>query len=181
MAIIADDIELRLSVPSASAGDAAVQADPNASLGKYMSTTVLAAGLNSLFGNITGEENAASASDYRCFFVVNTHATLTLMDAVVWITDPVGGADLKIAVDKVGPVLKGASVPQASVIISDTAPPANVGLFSAAPTSQATGLSLGELGPGQCRAVWVKRTATNSAAMSNDGVTIHVAGESPVA
>ena len=58
MAITASDIALNLSTTAGSAGDTLAQADPNASLGKYVSTTVMSAGANSLFDDISGAENA---------------------------------------------------------------------------------------------------------------------------
>jgi hypothetical protein len=39
------------------------------------------------------------------------------------------------------------------------------------------GVALGNIPAGQCKAFWIRRTAANSAALSNDGVTIAVAGD----
>lgn len=176
MPIAASDIAFNLSVTTGSAGNTVAQANPNASLGKYVSTSLMAAGANGLFDDISGDENAASTVDYRCFFVVNNHATLTLQNAVVYLSDVAGGANTTIAVDSLGPVAKGSASAQAALIASETTAPTGVGAFSA-PTTKAAGLALGSLGPGQVRAVWVKRSATNSAAMNADGATFFVAGD----
>jgi len=177
MPIAASDIVFRLSTTAGAAGDTTAQADPNASLGKYVSTTAWAAGTNTLFDNITGDENAASTVDYRCFFVLNNHGSLTLEAAVVYVSAEVaGGADIAIAVDNIGPVAKGQAAAQAAQIASQTAAPASVGAFGT-PTTKAAGLALGNIGPGQVRAVWVRRTAKNSAPINADGFTVSVAGD----
>lgn len=172
----ATDIQLRLSTVTGSAGDSVAGA-PATSLGKYMSTTATLAALNDLFDNISGAENAANQVDYRCFFVYNSHATLSWDNAVVFLQSEVaGGASLAFAVDNIGPVARNATAAQAAQIASDTTAPTGVGAFST-PTTDAAGLALGNIGPGQCRAVWVRRTASNSAAVNNDGGVPAFAGD----
>jgi len=177
MAITASDLELMLSVTTGSAGNSTAQANPNNSLGKYESTTAMAAGANGLFDNITGAENAASTTDYRCFFVINNHASLTLYSAKVWLSGEVGGgASIAIGVDPTAASAKGSATAQAVTVANELTAPAGVTFSS--PTSQATGLDLGDLAPGQVRAVWVRRTAANTAAVDSDGVTFAIAGDS---
>ncbi|QOT19741.1 hypothetical protein [Paenarthrobacter sp. YJN-5] len=70
----------------------------------------------------------------------------------------------------------GSSSAQALTAASETAPGGSVtGLSYSAPTSSGAGLSLGNIGPGQVRAVWVKRAAQNSTAV-NETVTLAVTG-----
>lgn len=176
MPITSTDIVVRLSTTAGSAGDTTAQANPNNSLGKYVSTTVMGAGANTLFDNVTGTENAASTVDYRCVFVLNNHATLTLQNAVVYMTDVAGGANVAIAVDNIAASAKGSASAQAATIASETTAPSGVGAFSS-PTTAGTGLALGNLAPGQVRGVWVRRSATNSAALSSDGFTLNVTGD----
>jgi hypothetical protein len=176
MAIVSTDIVLRLTVKTGSAGDTTAQADPNQSLGKYASTTVMGTGANALFDDISGAENAASTVDYRCFAVLNNHATLTLQNAVVYLASEVsGGANITISVDTTAASAKGASTAQGDFIATETTAPTLVGSYSA-PTTAGTGLALGNIAPGQVRFVWAKRTATNSAAVS-DGVTFGISGD----
>lgn len=178
MPITASDLHVRLSIKTGSAGDAAAQPDPNQSLGKYMSTTdMVDATPNNLFDNVSGDENAAGAVDYRCVFAYNNHATLTLYGAKVWLVSQVtGGADAAIAVDNIAASAHNSAAAQAAQIANETTAPTGVGAFSA-PTSKATGLDLGDLGPQQCRAVWVRRTAGNTAALDNDGFTMRFEGD----
>lgn len=177
MAIADSDIILRLTTKSGSAGDTTAQANPNLSLGKYASTSAWVAGTNSLFDNISGDENAASTVDYRAVAVLNNHATLTLENAFVYVSAEVsGGAAVAIAVDNIGPTAKGSSSAQAAEIATETTAPTGVGAFST-PTNKAGALPLGNIGPGQVKMVWVRRTASNSAAKNNDGFTLVVGGD----
>lgn len=177
MAITASDILLKLSVKTGSAGNSTA-GTPAGSLGKYISTTQISGTpLNNLFDDISGDENAASNVEYRCIFVHNSHATLTWQGVVAWTSGAVsGGADAAIAVDNIAASAIGSASAQAAEITDEDTAPSGVGAFSA-PTTKGTGLSLGNIGPGQCRALWVRRTATNSAAINNDGFTIELAGD----
>jgi hypothetical protein len=178
--IVASDIVLRHTVKTGSAGDTTAQAAPTnattGSLGGFTSTSVFSGGTNGLFDDISGAENAASTVDYRAFDVLNNHASLTLQNAVVYLSAEVaGGASVAIAVDNVGPVAKGATSQGASIATETTAP-TGVGTFSS-PTTIGTGLALGSLAPGQIRRVWVRRTAANTAAINADGVTFAITGD----
>jgi hypothetical protein len=175
-AIVAGDILFKLSIVTGAAGNAAAQPDKNASLGKYISTTAIAGALNDLFDDISGAENAASTTDYRCLFIHNSNPNNILQNAVVWMTEVAGGANVTIATDNIAASPIGQAGAQAALIASETTAPTGVSAFSA-PATQGAGLSLGNIGIGQCKAIWVKRAAANSSALSNDGVTINVAGD----
>ena len=178
MAIVAGDIVIRLSVKTGAAGDS-TGSTPADSLGKYASTTVLTdATLHNLFDIVSGDENAASETEYRCLFVLNNHATLTLQNAVLWLSgETAGGAGAAIAIDDIAASAKGAAGAQADEIADEnTAPGAGVGSFSS-PTTKGTGLALGSIAAGQVKAFWVKRTAGNIAALDLDGFLFSVAGD----
>lgn len=178
MPISSTDILFKLSVTTGSAGNSTAAGAAGTSLGKYISTTQLVdATLDNLFPDVTGTENADDNVDYQCLFVHNNHATLTLQNAVAYISaDVSGGANVAIAVDAIGPAAVGSSSAQAAQIANKDTAPTGVGAFSA-PTDEASGLALGSIGPGQVKAIWIRRTATNSAALNNDGATIAVAGD----
>lgn len=178
MAIVEADLKYKLSTTAGTAGNQNAQADPNASLGKYISTTEmdLVTTLGNLFDDVTGDENAASDVEYRCLFVHNSHATLTLQGPVVWISSEVaGGASVAIGVDPAGASPIGQAAAQAAQVADESTAPAGVA-FSA-PTSKGTGLALGDLAAGECIAVWVRRTAANSAALDDDGATLRAEGD----
>lgn len=175
MAITATDILFKLSTTAGSAGNSGAQADVNASLGKYISTTAITDNtLNNLFDNISGAENAASTVDYRCVFIHNAHASLTMQSAVAYVSAEVsGGASIAIAIDSTAASAIGGASAQALTIANETTAPAGPLSFST-PTTAGTGLSLGDITAGQCRAVWIRRTAANSAAKNSDGGTLAV-------
>jgi|SRR6516165_6569153 hypothetical protein len=178
MPILSSDLHLRLSILTGTAGNQNAQPTPNGSLGKYVSTTdIVDATLDNLFDDVTGDENAASTVDFRCLFIYNANATLTLLTPVVWQSaDVAGGANVAIAIDNLAASAVAAAAAQAAQIASDTTPPTGVGAFST-PTTKAAGLAINNLPNGQVRGIWVQRTATNSAALNNDGCTLRVEGD----
>lgn len=176
MAIVAGDILFKLSTTAGSAGDSNTST-PAGSLGKYVSTTQVSAGANGLFDDISGAENAASTVDYRGIFVHNNHATLSLLNAVVYISaETAGGASVALATDNIAASAKGSASAQEAQIASETTAPTGVSAFSS-PTTAGAGLSLGTIAAGQVKGFWVRRTAANSAALDNDGATLAVAGD----
>lgn len=176
-AIVSGDILYKYSVKTGSAGNS-TSSSASASLGKYISTTAWAGGsLNDLFDDISGAENAASTVDYRCIFIHNSNASNAYENAVIYLSAEVsGGASIAIAIDNTAASAIGSSSAQADQIANETTAPTGAGAFSS-PTTVGAGLSLGTIGAGQCRAVWVRRTAANSAALSADGVTLTVSGD----
>lgn len=178
MAILSTDIVLRYSTASGSAGDTTASTAAT-SLGKYVSTTVVTTGANGIFDDVSGAENAASTVDYRCIFVLNNHATLTATSVTVYASAEVaGGASVALALDSIAASAKGSAPAQSATIASETTAPTGVGAFST-PTTDGTGLAIGSLAPGQVKAIWVRRTAANSAALTGDGFTLAISFDTP--
>lgn len=177
-AIVAADILFKLSVTTGAAGNSTA-GTPNGSLGKYISTTQLSGtALNNLFDDVSGAENTAGTTDYRCFFVHNNNASNVLQNAVVWLSggDPAGGATITIAVDTTAASAIGSATAQADTIANELTAPTLVSAYSA-PTTSGTGISLGNIGIGQCKAVWVKRVTSGAAAVNAETVTFAVTGD----
>lgn len=178
-AITSGEILSKYSVSAAAGNTTAGTAA--GSLGDQISTTQIAdATLNALFDDISGAENAASTVDYRCIFIHNSNAANALQNAVIWLSaETGGGANIAIGVDTTAASAIGSASAQALTIANENTAPAGVSFSS--PTTFGTGLSLGTIGAGQCKAVWFRRTATNSAALNNDGVTWSVQGDTAAA
>lgn len=177
MAISTADILFKLSTKAGTAGNQNA-GTPAGSLGKYISTTQIAdATLHNLFDEVSGEENLASESEYRCLFIHNNNAADTFFNIRIYIVSEVaGGANTSIGVDSTAASALGATAAQAVEIANeDTAP---TGVTFSAPTTLSTAINIGDLTAGQVRAVWVRRTTSNSAALANDGATLRVQGES---
>jgi hypothetical protein len=175
-AIVAGDILLKYSVVAAAGNTTGSSAA--ASLGDQISTTAWAGGsLNDLFDDISGAENAASTVDYRCIFVHNNNGANALQNAVVYLSAEVaGGASIAVAADSTAASALGAATAQALTIANETTAPAGPLTFSS-PTTAGAGVSLGTIPAGSVKAFWIRRTAANSAALSADGVTIAITGD----
>ena len=157
-AILASDLLFKVSTTSGAAGNSTAQAAPTTgSLGKYISTTALAGvSLANLFPGTT----TPSEVGYRCVFVHNNTASgNTLTDAVVYLGggDPAGGATVSIAVDPTAASPIGQAAAQAGTS-SGTSAPTTSPVFDS-PATAALGLPLGDIPPGYCRAIWIKRVS----------------------
>lgn len=165
MPITATDIEFRLS-------GGAANANGNASLGGAISTTAVSSALHAFFDRVTGAESAAGDVEYRCLYVRNSHASLTLYDARVWISSNTPSTATTIDIGLGTSAIGGT---EQTVADESTAP---AGVAFSAPTSYATALVIGDIPPGGHKAVWLRRTVTaGAAAYSNDGATIAVQGD----
>jgi hypothetical protein len=175
-AIVASDIVFRYTTTSGSAGDSTA-GTANGSLGKYASTTAWAGGsANDLFDDISGAENAASTVDYRGIAILNNNASNAYQNAVVYISaETAGGASIAVGVDTTAASAKGSASAQLVTIASETTAPS--GPTFSSPTTAGTGLSLGSIPVANVKGIWIRRTAANTAALSSDGVTIAVSGD----
>lgn len=173
MAIVASDIVTRLSVVTASAGDTTA-GTPAGALGDQVSTTaIVTATLNNLWDDTTGAESAAGDVEYRCVFVLNNHATLTYTNAQVSVlSQTAGGGLIDIATDGTAISAKGAAGAQAVTIANESTAPTGTSAFGAGP------LALGDIGPGQVKGIWLRRTVTAGAgAVDPDGVILQYTGD----
>jgi hypothetical protein len=166
MPITASDIQIRLS-------GGAANSDVNASLGGAKSSTqVTTASLHNLFDQVSGAEAAAGDIEYRCIYVHNAHASLTLQNARVYISTNTPATDTTLDIAAAGEGVNGTAE---TVGNESTAP---TGETFSAPANYAAGISIGNIPAGQHHAVWVRRTITAGAAARNlDNPTIAVEGE----
>jgi hypothetical protein len=86
-----------------------------------------------------------------------------------------GGASIALGADTTAASAKGGASAQLVTIASSTTAPAGVSFTS--PTTLGTGVSLGNIPVANVKGLWVRRSAANTAALSNDGVTIAVGGD----
>jgi hypothetical protein len=108
--------------------------------------------------------------------VHNTNAANVLENAVVYLSaETAGGASIAVGADTTAASAVGSASAQAVTIANENTAPAGVTFSS--PTTAGAGVALGNIGVGQVKAFWIRRTASNSSALSNDGVTIAVTGD----
>ena len=179
MAIVTGELLWYFSTTAGSAGNSTAGTAAG-SLGKYISTTQWTGGtLHDLFDVITGDENAASTVDYRCVFVRNSNgSSLALQNAKFFLNgaQTSGGATIDIGIDPAGATPIGQAGAQAAQIANETTAPSGVS-FSAPTTKAGSTISLASLPAGQCVALWIRRTAANSAAQAGDGATPRIEGD----
>lgn len=126
------------------------------------------------FDAVSPAEAAAGRVEYRCEYVRNGHASLTLQSAKLWMSANTPSSSTTIEVGLGTSAIAGTE----QTIASETTAPAGV-TFSAA-ASEAAAIALGDLGPGQHRAVWFRRTvAAGASALTQDTYERTVSGESP--
>lgn len=161
MPIISAEIQYRLS-------GGAANSDANASLGGIISSTAAPAGL---FDTITGAESAAGDVEYRCFYVRNSHGSLALQSAVVFLQANTASAETQVAIGLGTSAINGT---EQTVANESTAPTA---VTFSEPATLGAGLALGTIPAGQHKAVWIRRTINAAAAASNDTYNLRVTGD----
>lgn len=143
-----------------------------ANIGGAISASDVSTALHGLFDVVSGSESLAGDVEYRCVYVKNNHATLTLYGAVVFISANTPSGDTTCDIGLGAAAINGT---ETEVANESTAP---AGVAFSAPASYATGLAIGDLAPGAYKAVWIRRTVTAGAAAYNaDSVTLAVQGD----
>lgn len=161
MSIQASDIHQRLS-------GGASNTQQNLSLGGAKSTTVASA---FLFDDVSASEASSGKTEYRCMYIHNAHGSLTLTSALIWISVPTPSPSTSIEIA----VGSSAINAQEQTVANEASAP--TGVTFSAPSSVGSALALGDIPPGQHRAVWIKRIVTAGAATANDGFTLRTQGD----
>lgn len=163
MAIIASEIVMRLSGGSGNS-------NPNASLGGAISSTALVDNtLNNLFDNVSGSEAEAGDVEYRCVYIHNNNASLTMQNSVAWIQTNTPSAGSAIDIGLGTSAINGT---EQTIADESTAP---TGVAFSAAASEGAAIALGNIPFGQHRAFWIRRTiSAGAAAYNNDSVVIRV-------
>jgi hypothetical protein len=164
MPITEEDLDFVLS-------GGATNEDPNASLGGAISTeeggVIESETMDNVFDDVTGDESKAGLVDYRGIYIKNSHATLTLQGAKLWITQDADSDDDATAV-----ALADEAVGSAMESIADEITPPSGPEFTA-PTTKEAGLTIGDIPAGSFKGIWIRRTITEGAA-ADDSVTFKV-------
>ena len=174
------DIKRRYSVSGGGIAEGNVfEGTRDTSLGGYLSITAIPdnSAANG-FPDVDEVDSESGVTWYRCWFIYNASEADTLVNASAWIaSDTADGGVYAIGLDPVGVVDADDTDPQSAIIANQTTAPAGV-TFSA-PTTRETGLEVGDLGPGECFAIWCRYTVPSNATpvtSPGDVGDIHVAG-----
>lgn len=167
MAIVATDIKFFFSGGSSST-------DGTGSWGGAKSTTELTSGkLHDLFDLVNASEALAGDTEYRAIYVQNTHASLTLSSAVMWLVASTTSTDTTVAIAQGS---NGTSSAIVSTANEGTAP-SITGSF-VEPTTKANGVVLGNIASGAWVGVWIRRTVNASTvAFASDAFSLRVEGD----
>lgn len=147
----------------------AANSNQNASLGGARSSTLMA----NVFDNVASAEAAAGDVEYRCVYARNDHPTLTLQNAKIHIQSNTPSGDTSIDIG-LGTSAVGTGNEQ---VVGDeqTAPS---GVTFSAPANVGAALAIGDIAPGQHKAVWIRRTVNAAAAAyTADTFTLRVTGD----
>lgn len=167
MAIVAADIKYWLS-----GGD--TNEDADAALGGVISTAqeVTDASPNNLFDDVSGDEASAGDTEYRGFYVKNHHGSLTLQNTKIWIS-----SDTTSPNDEIWLALADEAIDVAMEVIANESTAPSGPTFTR-PVTKAGGLSIGNLGPGSFKGVWMQRIVDGGAsAVTGNSGTIRVEGD----
>lgn len=161
MAIQPTDIHIRLS-------GGASNTNPSASLGGAKSSTDAP---SNVFDDITSSEAGVGSTEYRCGYVHNAHASLTLQNAHVWLSANTPSITTTVDIGLGTSALNGTE----QTVANEKTAPSGV-TFSAAAT-EATAIALGDIPPGQGRAIWFRRSANAGTTSVTDTFTVNVGGD----
>jgi hypothetical protein len=161
MPIVQSDIQYRLS-------GGAANASQDASLGGAKSANAASA---SIFDKVLAGESSAGDVEHRIIYVHNSHGTLTLDNAVLWLPVNTPSANTIVEAGLGTSAMNGTE----QTIADENTPPVGVTFLVAA--TKGAGVALGNIPPGQHRAVHLRRTVTAGAAAANDNFTMRVEGD----
>jgi len=187
MSIQPSDIKKYLTGATSDGGS---QSDPDSSLGNYRSSTeIVNNNDNNLFDDVSGAESQAGNIEYRCICFKNTHSSLELQNAKVYLSDVDVGSGNSIAFAVETPATGSETDGNAQSIANEsTAPQVNttnhngsgsgVSDWSTA-TSYNDGVPVSQgshdanLGVGEIVFVWIRRTI-QAGASAKSGATFKV-------
>lgn len=159
MPIVSGDIAYRLS-------GGASNSDQNASLGGVKSSNAVS---SSLFDIVGSAEAAAGDTEYRCIYVHNAHATLSMLNSVIWIQSNTPSSDTSLDIGAGTSAVNGT---EQTVANESTAP---TGVTFSAAANEGAAVTLGDIPAGEHKAVWLRRTVGAAAAVyTGDGATLRV-------
>lgn len=147
----------------------------DASLGGAISSTAPSTHVNELFDYVSAVEAEGGDTEYRCIYVKNGNATFTLFNSVLWISTNTPSVYTDV---QIGLGTSAVSGEEQTIANENTAP---VGVTFSAAATEATALSIGDLEPGEHKAIWIKRTVTETTTgVSADYVILRFKGGAAV-
>lgn len=170
MAVLSTDIKFYLS-------GGAANTDPDASLGGARSVNEVGVTLEDLFDRVTSAEAVAGDAEYRCIYIRQENATDTLLAAQFFVETATSSGDTSLAI---GLGAAGLNAAEPAIADESTAPAGVTFGTTGAVGNPATGantVALGDLGPNEFIAVWIRRDVSAAAGSATDAANLRVAGD----
>jgi hypothetical protein len=165
MPLISGDFVSRLSGGSGNSSG-------NASLGGAKSSNAASSTVDQLFDQVSASEATAGDTEYRCIYLHNGNGSSSMLNTVVWISSNTPSASTTLDIGVGTAAVNGT---EQTIANESTAP---VSVTFSAPSTQGTGLALGDIPPGEHKAIWLRRTVSAAAgAVASDPVTINFAAD----
>ena len=111
---------------------------------------------------VSSAESSAGDTEYRCIYVKNTHASLTLQSAKVWIQTQTPSSDTSVEIALGSSAVNGTE----QTVANEGTAPTSVTFSTAA--GEGNALSIGNIPNGQHKAIWIKRIVSAAASAAND-------------
>jgi hypothetical protein len=111
---------------------------------------------------VSSAESSAGDTEYRCIYVKNTHGSLTLQSAKVWIQTQTPSTDTSVEIGLGSSAVNGTE----QTVANESTAPTSVTFSTAA--NEGAALSIGNIPAGQHKAIWIKRIVGAAAAAYND-------------
>ncbi len=137
-----------------------------------LSTDAIPSGLNN---STTYYIRDAAANTFK-LAATEGGAAIDIGASTGFATRAFGTTTMAIAVDTTASSAVGSATAQGEEVANENTAPGG-GITFSSPITKATGLSLGNIVAGNVKAIWVRRTATNSAARNNDMATLGFRGD----
>lgn len=160
---MAATLELRLSGGSSNTSPAAALGGARSTQAGGIVPTSLTA--NSIFDDVSGAEEQAGDTEYRCVYVRNS-GDVSATSTVVWLSANTSDGQTQIAIGLGSSAVDGT---EQTVADEGTAPSS---VTFSEPASEGAALSIGTLAAGSHKAVWLRRTVDASAGASADTFTL---------
>lgn len=164
MAILASEIKEYRSTFSASGID---------SLGGAITATEIVDNTtHNIWDVVSSTESNSGDTEYRCIYVKNTNATLTLEAAKVWVATNTPSTDTSVEIGLGSSAVNGTE----QTVANEGTAPTSVTFSTAA--GEGNALSIGNIPNGQHKAIWIKRiVGATAGAYNDDNYVLSYAGD----
>jgi len=164
MAILASEIKEYKSTFSASSID---------SLGGAITATEITDNTtHNIWDVVSSTESNTGDTEYRCIYVKNTNATLTLESAKVWIATNTPSTDTSVEIGLGTSAVNGTE----QTVANESTAPSGVTFSTAA--GEGNALTIGNIPNGQHKAIWIKRiVGATAGAYNDDNYVLSYAGD----